>query len=77
MRVTINNESTTTEPPPKNGHQPKPLGDLNVFSGTKSSKSKSMQADEGREDPSTTISWPSSADDDCPTLNAALVHVAL
>ena len=26
MGVLINNESTTTEPPPKNGKQPKPLG---------------------------------------------------
>ena len=33
MGVTISNESTTTEPPPKNGHQPKPLGEggLNAF----------------------------------------------
>ena len=33
MRVTINNESTTTEPPPYNGQQPKPLGGggLNAF----------------------------------------------
>ena len=31
MGVTINNVSTTTEPPPKNGQQPKPLGDLNAF----------------------------------------------
>ena len=34
MAVTINNGSTT-EPPPKNGHQPKPLGEggggLNAF----------------------------------------------
>ena len=28
MGVTSNNESTTTEPPPKDGHQPKPLGTL-------------------------------------------------
>ena len=26
MGVTINNKSTTTEPPPDNGQQPKPLG---------------------------------------------------
>ena len=25
MGITINNESTTTEPPPRNGQQPKPL----------------------------------------------------
>ena len=25
--ITINNESTTTEPPPYNGQQPKPMGD--------------------------------------------------
>ena len=31
MRVTINKKSTTTEPPPKNGQQPKPLGGLNAF----------------------------------------------
>ena len=32
MGVTINNESTTTEPPPKKGQQPKPLeGVLNAF----------------------------------------------
>ena len=31
MGVTINNESTTTEPPPKNGPQPKPLGGLNAL----------------------------------------------
>ena len=33
MRVTINNKSTTTEQPPKNGQQPKPLGGggLNAF----------------------------------------------
>ena len=29
--VTINNESTTTEPPPYSGQQPKPLGSLNAF----------------------------------------------
>ena len=51
------------------------------LSGTKIFKIKifflSMQVDEGMEDPNTTISGPSSADDDCPTLNAALVHVSL
>ena len=31
MGVTINNRSTTTEPPPKNRQQPKPLGGLNAF----------------------------------------------
>ena len=31
MGVTINNESTTTEPPLSNGQQPKPLGGLNAF----------------------------------------------
>ena len=31
MGVTINNESITTEPPHKNGQQPKPLGGLNAF----------------------------------------------
>ena len=31
MGVTINKKSTTTEPPPKNGQQPKPLGGLNAF----------------------------------------------
>ena len=31
MGATINNESTTTEPPPSNGQQPKPLGGLNAF----------------------------------------------
>ena len=31
MRVTINKRSTTTEPPPKNGQQPKPPGGLNAF----------------------------------------------
>ena len=31
MGVTINNESTTTEPPALNGQQPKPLGGLNAF----------------------------------------------
>ena len=37
--VTINNEFTTTEPPPYNGKQPKPLegGLLMHFTGTKSS----------------------------------------
>ena len=29
--TTINNESTTSEPPPCNGQQPKPLGGLNAF----------------------------------------------
>ena len=29
--VTINNKSTTTEPPSKNGQQPRPLRDLNAF----------------------------------------------
>ena len=38
MGVTINNKSTTTEPLPKNGQQPKPLGEaLMHFTGTKSS----------------------------------------
>ena len=34
MGATINNESSTTEPPPKNGQLPKPLGagDLNAHS---------------------------------------------
>ena len=31
MGVTINKKSTTTEPPPSNGQQPKPLGGLNAF----------------------------------------------
>ena len=31
MGGTLNNKSTTTEPPPYNGQQPKPLGGLNVF----------------------------------------------
>ena len=31
MGVTINNKSTTTEPPPQNGQQPKPLEALDVF----------------------------------------------
>ena len=31
MRVTINKKSTTTEPLPENGQQPKPLGGLNAF----------------------------------------------
>ena len=31
MGVTINKKSTTTEPPPKNGQQPKPLGGFNEF----------------------------------------------
>ena len=31
MGVTINNKSTTTEPPPYNGQQPKPPGCLNAF----------------------------------------------
>ena len=31
MRVTINKKSTTTEPAPKNGQQPKPPGGLNAF----------------------------------------------
>ena len=31
MGVTINNKSTTTELPPKNGQQQKPLGGLNAF----------------------------------------------
>ena len=31
MGVTINKKSTTTEPPPKSGQQPKPLGGLNAF----------------------------------------------
>ena len=30
MGVTINNESTTAEPSPSNGQQPKPLGSLNT-----------------------------------------------
>ena len=34
MRETMNNESTTTEPPPYNGQQPKPLGALMHFTGT-------------------------------------------
>ena len=29
--VTINNELTTTEPPPKNGQQPEPLLGFNAF----------------------------------------------
>ena len=35
MGETINNESTTTEPPPLYGQQPKPLGAKMHFSGTK------------------------------------------
>ena len=31
MGVTINNESTTADPPPLNGQQPKPLRGLNAF----------------------------------------------
>ena len=31
MGITINKKSTTTEPPPENGQQPKPLGGLNAF----------------------------------------------
>ena len=31
MQVTINTKSTTTEQPPQNGQQPKPLGALNAF----------------------------------------------
>ena len=31
MGATVNNESTTTESPPQNGQQPKPLGGLNAF----------------------------------------------
>ena len=31
MGVTIHKMSTTTEPPPYNGQQPKPLGGLNAF----------------------------------------------
>ena len=31
MGVTINKKSTTTEPPPLNGQQPKPSGGLNAF----------------------------------------------
>ena len=31
MGAAINNESTTTEPPPLNGQQPNPLLDLNAF----------------------------------------------
>ena len=31
MGVTINKKSTTTEPPPENGQQPKPLWGLNAF----------------------------------------------
>ena len=31
MGVTISNESTTTELPPYNGQQPKPLGCLNIL----------------------------------------------
>ena len=31
MGVTINNKSTTTEPPPLNGQQPKPPEGLNAF----------------------------------------------
>ena len=31
MEVTINKKSTTTEPPPKNGQQPKPPWGLNAF----------------------------------------------
>ena len=31
MGVTINKKSTTTEPPPYNGQQPKALGGLNAF----------------------------------------------
>ena len=35
MGVAINKTSTTTQPPPKNGKQPKPPGELNAFTGTK------------------------------------------
>ena len=31
MGITINNESTTTEPTPSNGQQPQTLGGLNAF----------------------------------------------
>ena len=31
MEVTINKKSTTTEPPPLKGQQPKPPGGLNAF----------------------------------------------
>ena len=31
MGVTINNEPTTTEPPPQNGQQPKQLGGINAI----------------------------------------------
>ena len=31
MGVTINKKSTTTEPPPYTGQQPKPTGGLNAF----------------------------------------------
>ena len=31
MGITINNKSTTTEPLPQNGQQPKPPGGLNAF----------------------------------------------
>ena len=31
MAVIIDNESTTTEPPPWNGQDPKPLGGLHKF----------------------------------------------
>ena len=31
MGVTIIKKSTTTEPPPENGQQPKPQGGLNAF----------------------------------------------
>ena len=37
MGVTINNKSTTTEPPPWNEQQPKSLWGLMHFTGTKSS----------------------------------------
>ena len=36
MGETINNESTTMEPPPLSGQQPKPLGAYMPFSGSKS-----------------------------------------
>ena len=31
MGATINKKSTTTEPPPQNGQQPRPSGGLNAF----------------------------------------------
>ena len=31
MGATLNNESTTTQPPPSNGQQPKPQWGLNAF----------------------------------------------